>query len=34
MDGPAWIAPMLATAGPVPGGERWAFEIKFDGILN
>ncbi|TCK26874.1 bifunctional non-homologous end joining protein LigD [Pseudonocardia endophytica] len=23
---------MLATAGPVPGGDRWAFEIKFDGI--
>jgi bifunctional non-homologous end joining protein LigD len=30
--GPAWIAPMLATAGPVPKGDRWAFEIKFDGI--
>lgn len=32
MDGPAWIAPMLATAGPVPAGDRWAYEIKFDGI--
>ncbi len=32
VDGPAWIAPMLATAGPVPQGDRWAYEIKFDGI--
>lgn len=26
------IAPMLATAGPVPVGDGWAFEIKFDGV--
>ncbi len=30
--GPGWIAPMLATPGPVPAGDRWAYEIKFDGI--
>lgn len=30
--GPGWVAPMLATAGPVPSGDRWAYEIKFDGI--
>ena len=23
---------MLATAGPVPGGAGWAFEVKFDGV--
>ena len=23
---------MLATAGPVPAGPGWAFEIKFDGV--
>lgn len=32
VDQPAWIAPMLATSGPVPAGDRWAYEIKFDGI--
>jgi bifunctional non-homologous end joining protein LigD len=26
------IRPMLATAGPVPIGPGWAFEIKFDGV--
>ena len=26
------IRPMLATAGPVPGGPGWAFEVKFDGV--
>jgi hypothetical protein len=25
---------MLASAGPVPSGRRWAYEVKFDGILN
>jgi hypothetical protein len=25
---------MLATAGPVPGGPGWAFEVKFDGVLT
>jgi bifunctional non-homologous end joining protein LigD len=25
-------APMLATAGPVPVGERWALELKWDGM--
>jgi hypothetical protein len=28
------IRPMLATAGPVPVGPGWAFEVKFDGVLN
>jgi hypothetical protein len=28
------IRPMLANAGPVPTGAGWAFEIKFDGVLN
>ncbi len=26
------MAPMLPTAGPVPTGAGWAFEIKFDGV--
>ena len=26
------IRPMLATAGPVPVGPGWAFEVKFDGV--
>jgi bifunctional non-homologous end joining protein LigD len=26
------IRPMLATAGPVPAGPGWAFEVKFDGV--
>jgi bifunctional non-homologous end joining protein LigD len=29
---PAPIAPMLATAGPVPAGTGWAFEFKWDGV--
>ena len=29
---PAPIVPMLATAGPVPGGPGWAFEFKWDGV--
>ncbi len=28
------IRPMLATAGPVPVGPGWAFEVTFDGVLN
>ena len=33
VSGPAGlIRPMLATAGPVPAGVGWAFEIKFDGV--
>ena len=28
------IRPMLATSGPVPSGAGWAFEVKFDGVLN
>jgi hypothetical protein len=28
------IRPMLATSGPVPVGPGWAFEVKFDGVLN
>lgn len=26
------VRPMLATAGPVPRGPGWAFEVKFDGV--
>jgi len=26
------MAPMLATAGPVPAGERWVLELKWDGM--
>lgn len=29
---PAPIVPMLATAGPVPTGEGWGFEFKWDGV--
>jgi bifunctional non-homologous end joining protein LigD len=29
---PSRIVPMLAGAGPLPGGEGWAFEIKWDGV--
>lgn len=31
-DLPAAVAPMLATAGPVPAGPGWAFEFKWDGV--
>ena len=27
-----FVAPMLPTAGPIPTGAGWAFEIKFDGV--
>lgn len=30
--GPAPVAPMLATPGPLPGGEAWAYEFKWDGM--
>jgi bifunctional non-homologous end joining protein LigD len=29
---PALVAPMLATAGPVPEGPAWAYEWKWDGF--
>ncbi|HEY5143314.1 MAG TPA: DNA ligase D [Solirubrobacteraceae bacterium] len=29
---PAALAPMLATAGTLPEGAQWAFEIKWDGV--
>ena len=29
---PELIRPMLATAGPVPGGPGWAFEFAWDGV--
>ena len=28
---PTGLLPMLATAGPLPEGDRWAFEVKWDG---
>ena len=28
---PLFLAPMLASSGPVPGGQAWALEIKWDG---
>jgi bifunctional non-homologous end joining protein LigD len=31
-DLPRFVAPMLARAGPIPGGDRWAVEVKFDGM--
>lgn len=31
MDG-GWVEPMLATAGALPDGESWAYEVKWDGI--
>jgi bifunctional non-homologous end joining protein LigD len=34
-DGGEWpppVAPMLATAGPIPHGPGWAFEFKWDGV--
>ncbi|WP_075329616.1 MULTISPECIES: hypothetical protein [unclassified Pseudonocardia] len=27
-----WVEPMLATAGPLPDGPDWAYEVKWDGI--
>ncbi|MBN9801183.1 hypothetical protein DMP15_28665 [Pseudonocardia sp. UM4_GMWB1] len=27
-----WVEPMLATAGPLPAGPDWAYEVKWDGI--
>ena len=29
---PRFIEPMLATSAPAPAGERWAIEIKWDGM--
>jgi bifunctional non-homologous end joining protein LigD len=29
---PSGLAPMLATAGPLPLGEQWAYELKWDGV--
>ncbi len=30
---PAWVRPMLATGGELPGGEGgWAYEMKWDGV--
>ena len=26
------IRPMLATAGPLPAGDDWAYELKWDGV--
>jgi bifunctional non-homologous end joining protein LigD len=31
-DLPRFVPPMLARTGPVPKGEGWAVEVKFDGI--
>jgi bifunctional non-homologous end joining protein LigD len=31
-DLPRFVAPMLARAGPIPVGDGWAFEVKFDGM--
>src|SRR5689334_4904040 len=28
---PTSLLPMLATAGPLPAGEGWAYEVKWDG---
>src|SRR5690349_4302411 len=28
---PSSLLPMLATAGPLPAGEGWAYEVKWDG---
>lgn len=28
---PVFVAPMLLKSGPVPSGEAWALEIKWDG---
>lgn len=32
LPGGGWIAPMLASSGPLPGGPRWAYEVKWDGV--
>jgi len=29
---PRFVAPMLARTGPVPVGDTWALEVKFDGM--
>ncbi len=29
---PAAVAPMLASPGPLPEGDAWAFEVKWDGV--
>ncbi len=29
---PAHLRPMLATAGPLPSGDNWVFELKWDGV--
>ncbi len=29
---PAHLKPMLATAGPLPSGDKWVFELKWDGV--
>ncbi|HEX4108045.1 MAG TPA: DNA ligase D [Solirubrobacteraceae bacterium] len=29
---PTTLTPMLARAGPLPRGEQWAYEIKWDGV--
>jgi bifunctional non-homologous end joining protein LigD len=31
-DIPRFVAPMLARIGPIPGGDGWAVEVKFDGM--
>jgi hypothetical protein len=28
---PTFVSPMLLTPGPVPGGEAWTLELKWDG---
>ena len=28
----AGLSPMLASTAPLPVGERWAYEIKWDGV--
>lgn len=32
VDSVEWVEPMLATAGALPDGPGWAYEVKFDGI--
>jgi bifunctional non-homologous end joining protein LigD len=29
---PINLKPMLATAGPLPGGDKWIYELKWDGV--
>lgn len=31
-DLPRFVAPMLARTGPMPVGDGWAVEVKFDGM--